>query len=93
MDGGNFFRLEASTGNVLLQERLGASGAYISSPLYANGHIYCASYNGRITVVKPGDTLNVISRCNLNDKIGASPVAVGNTLYIRAESGLYAFRK
>ncbi|MDX9928924.1 MAG: PQQ-binding-like beta-propeller repeat protein [Bacteroidales bacterium] len=92
MDGGNFFRLEASTGNVLLQDRLGASGAYISSPLYANGHIYCASYNGRITVVKPGDTLNVISRCNLNDKIGASPVAIGNTLYIRAESGLYAFR-
>jgi len=56
-------------------------------------YVYFAAYNGNITVVKPGDRLNVIARSDLREKIGSSPAALGKMLYIRTDSALYAFKK
>jgi outer membrane protein assembly factor BamB len=90
-NGGIMTCMDSETGEVIFREKIGAPGAYLASPLLANGHLYFASYNGIITVVKPGASLNIISRCNLKEKIAASPVAVGKTLYLRTSGGLYAF--
>jgi outer membrane protein assembly factor BamB len=67
-NGGLVTCMNPETGEVIYREKLGAPGAYIASPLMANGHIYFVSYNGRITVVKPDDKLNVVSQCNLKGK-------------------------
>jgi outer membrane protein assembly factor BamB len=83
--------MDPETGEVIFREKIGASGAYLASPLLANGHIYFASYNGVITVVKPDASLNIISRLNLKERIASSPVAAGNMLYLRTSGGLYAF--
>jgi hypothetical protein len=93
MNGGNLVCLDSKTGAVIYNDRLNAPGSYLSSPLYANGHIYFASYNGRITVVKPGDKLNIVAQSDLREKIGSSPAALGKMLFIRTDSALYAFKK
>jgi outer membrane protein assembly factor BamB len=90
-NGGIMTCMDPETGEVIFREKIGASGAYLASPLLANGHIYFASYNGVITVVKPDASLNIISRLNLKERIASSPVAAGNMLYLRTSGGLYAF--
>jgi len=45
------------------------------------------------TVVKPGDKLDVVSQCNLKEKVAASPVASDNQLFVRSTETLYAFGK
>lgn len=93
MNGGNLICIDSKTGSVIFKDRLKAPGSYLSSPMYANGYIYFTSYNGRITVVKPGDKLNIIAQSDLQEKISASPAAIGKFLYIRTDSALYAFKK
>ncbi|MGM0378058.1 MAG: PQQ-binding-like beta-propeller repeat protein [Bacteroidota bacterium] len=92
-NGGKITCVNAEDGNILYFERLGASGTYLSSPMYADGKIYLASFNGRITIIKEGREFEIINQIDLKDKIGASPVAIGNKLFIRTHSYLYAFGK
>jgi outer membrane protein assembly factor BamB len=92
-NGGIATCMDSETGRVIYREKIGASGAYLASPLLAGGNIYYASYNGKITVIKPGDKIDIIAQSNLKEKIGASPVAAENNLYIRTLEGLYAFGK
>ena len=92
-NGGIITCIDARTGKIIFTDRIGAAGAYIASPLYANGHVYFPSFNGKITVIKPGDELDIVAQSDLKEKIAASPVALGNTLFIRTETGLYAFER
>ena len=92
-NGGIVTCVNAKTGVVEYTERLGAAGSYFSSPLFAEGNIYVSSYNGVITVFKEGSKLEILSQNNLNEKIGASPVALEDKLYIRTKNHLYAFKE
>ena len=92
-NGGKLTCVNTSNGNIVYFKRLGASGTYLSSPMYANGKIYFASYSGKITVIKEGKEFDIINQIDLEDKIGASPVAVDDKLFIRTHSHLYSFRK
>ena len=91
-NGGIVTCLDSKTGMLIFRDRLGAPGAYISSPILAGNNIYFASYNGRITVIKPGEKLNIVSSSTLNGKIGASIVALDKYLYIRTDSALLSFK-
>jgi outer membrane protein assembly factor BamB len=91
-DGGIFSSFKTATGDLIFRERIKAPGAYMASPVYANGYIYLIGHNGKITIVKSGDKLDIISRSDLKEKVIASPVALSNTFLIRTESALYAFR-
>ena len=91
-DGGLASALEAKTGNeIYLQERIGAGGSYYSSPVAANGHIYVASLEGMVSVLKVGPELNVVAKLKLTEPIKATPAIANNTLYIRSTSMLFAF--
>ncbi|MDF1572425.1 MAG: PQQ-binding-like beta-propeller repeat protein [Bacteroidales bacterium] len=91
-DGGWVTCMDAETGIVHLQERIGAPGAYIASPVSADGKIYLASYSGKITVLKEGKQPAVISMNPLDGKILATPAISGNNLYVRTSKHLYAFK-
>jgi outer membrane protein assembly factor BamB len=93
IDGGTLSCFKAATGDLIFRERINAPGPYLSSPLLANGYLYLIGYNGKVTVVKPGDKLNIVSRSDLKEKVAASPVALGNLLIVRTETALYAFKK
>jgi outer membrane protein assembly factor BamB len=93
MDGGIFSSFKTAKGDLIFRERIKSPGPYMASPLYANGYIYLIAYNGKVTVIKPADKLDIISRSDLKEKVTASPVALSNTFLVRTESALYAFRE
>jgi hypothetical protein len=77
---------------VLNTQRLGVGGQYAASPIGAGGRIYAAGVDGTITVFEAGDTLHVLARNELGERILATPAIVGDTLYVRTEKHLWAFR-
>src|SRR4030042_299393 len=92
MDGGTLSCFKAGTGDLAFRERINAPGPYLASPLYANGYLYLIGYNGKVTVVKPGDKLEIVSNSDLKEKVAASPVALSNLMLVRTENGVYAFK-
>jgi outer membrane protein assembly factor BamB len=90
-NGGIMTVIEIATGEVISTGRIGSAGAYISSPMLAANRIYTCSYNGVVTVLSAED-FSVLAHNRLGEKIGASPVAVDDVLYVRTSGHLYAFR-
>jgi len=93
INGGRLICIDSKNGKIIFADRLKAPGSYLSSPLYANGYVYFTSYNGLITVIKPGDKLNIVTQSHLREKIASSPAALGKIFYVRTDSALYAFKK
>ena len=91
-NGGIMTVINRESGEVIHKERIGASGTYLSSPLLAGNRVYICSYNGTVTVLS-ADDYSVLAHNKLRGKIGASPVAVDDVLYIRTDKHLYAFRE
>ena len=91
-NGGIASCLEAKTGRVVFQGRVGAEGSYYASPVANDGKVYAASERGTVVVFEAGDTLNVLARNDLTEPIMATPAIVDGKLYVRTESHLYAFR-
>ena len=90
--GGIMTVINQKTGEVVHKDRVGAAGAYLSSPMLAGNRIYTCSYNGTVTVLS-ADDYSVLAHNKLKGKIGASPVAVDDVLYVRTDKHLYAFRE
>ena len=73
---------------------LDAIGSYYASPVAADGRIYVASLNGQVTVLAAGgETPKVLHRADFGERISATPAPVGNSLYLRTATALYAFGK
>jgi outer membrane protein assembly factor BamB len=91
-DGGMLQCMDAEKGTVLYQERLGVSGGYAASPVGTPDRLYLASQSGTVTVIDPAsDSLKVLARNPLGEKIAATPAVAGNTIYVRTEKHLFAF--
>ncbi|MFN3157857.1 MAG: PQQ-binding-like beta-propeller repeat protein [Rubinisphaera brasiliensis] len=79
--------LDSRTGEVKWQERI--SGQYSASPLFANGLIYLFNAEGLTTIIKPGDSYEVVAENRLDEGFMASPAVKGNSLFLRTEGHLY----
>ena len=82
---------EIATGEQIYEERIDAPGGYFASPLLADGRVYLGSDRGTVTVVQPGDALQVLARNELGDPIIASPAVANNRFYIGSSKRLRAF--
>lgn len=82
--------VDAATGAVhYSQERLeGVTGVY-ASPVGAKGRIYLAGQNGATAVLENSKSLNVLAVNKLDEPINASPVVVGDELFLRGSDHLY----
>jgi len=91
--GGMLSSVDAKTGqSYYTQERLDAPGDYYSSPVAGAGRIYIASLDGKLTVVKAGgDKPEILHQAEFGERILATPALVGDNLYLRTQSTLYAF--
>jgi outer membrane protein assembly factor BamB len=83
--------VEAKTGNIVWQQRIG--GEYSSSPVYADGKIYLFSEDGKITVLKPGRTFEKLAENKLDEGFLASPAIAGKALFLRTRTHLYRIEK
>jgi outer membrane protein assembly factor BamB len=92
-NGGMLSSFDARTGQPFyVQERLDALGNYYSSPVAAGGRIYLASQSGKVTVVKAGgDKPEILHQVEFGERMFATPALIGDNLYLRTESTLYAF--
>lgn len=92
-DGGIVSSFDAKTGQPhYQQERIDAIGNYYASPVAADGRIYVASLNGRVTVLAAGGELpRILHQADFAERISATPALVEKTLYLRTPKALFAF--
>ena len=91
-DGGIVTAYDATTGERKFQERAAQPGTYYASPVAANGHVYLASLDGALTVLKvDAGKLVVVASTKLGERTAATPAIADDTLFIRTEQHLYAF--
>ena len=80
----------AKSGELIWKGRVG--GKYWASPLYANGHLYCFSQDGKIAVVDAdADEFKLVTTSKLSEGFNASPAVAGESLILRTFSNIYRF--
>ena len=90
-DNGIFTALEAKTGRILYQERVG--GNYSASPLYADGRLYLWNEEGEATVIAPGREFRVLAKNRVDGQTMATPAVAEKALIIRTDTSLYRIEK
>lgn len=90
-DSGVASCLDAKTSELIWSERL--QGAYWSSPLYADGLIYCFSQEGDIHIFKADRKFELVATNKLSDGFNASPAVAGKSLILRSKTHLYRIEK
>lgn len=93
-DGPQMTCLDAKTGKPVYEgERFKAGAKYYASPVGANGHIYVAALDGTVAVIEAGEESPlVVHSTKLAEGVRATPAIAHDTLFIRSDKFLYAFR-
>ena len=60
-----------------------------ASPVAANGHVFITDRQGVTVVIKDADNFEVVATNELGEPMDASPVIIGDQLYLRAAKHLY----
>lgn len=84
-------RIDATSGKI--EDHLALKDHFSASGVYADGHLYFVSEEGRTFVVKPGPEMAVVATNQLDDGFMASPALDGSSLYLRTKSHLYRIEK
>jgi|SRR5688572_14835464 len=92
-NGGVLAAVDPSDGRTIFEERLGASGQYSASPIIANDYLYLLSNKGIVSVVNTGDQFRLAHQHDLGEPAFVTPAVDTNSLYIRTEFHLHAFRE
>ncbi len=79
--------LDASTGEVVWQERLG--GSFSASPVSAAGRIYLLDNNGETTILDAGPKFRVLAKNPLGDQVQSSIAMAQGRLFIRTDKELF----
>jgi outer membrane protein assembly factor BamB len=91
-NGGILTAFDSETGEVLKAGRLeGALGGYSSSPVAADGKIYLASEEGKVTVVRAGRDWDILARNDLGEDAFSTPALSSGRIYLRTSEALYCF--
>ncbi len=69
----------------------GALGEYYASPVAADGKVFLANTEGKITVLKAGKEWEVLAVNELGDEVNATPALSEGRLYVRTRGALYCF--
>jgi hypothetical protein len=60
-----------------------------ASPIGVQDRIYFAGREGAIVVLKAADKLEILATNTLDDGFDASPVVVGDQLYLKGKNSIY----
>jgi outer membrane protein assembly factor BamB len=84
---GEFFCLDALTGDILWSEQL--RGKFNSSPVYADGLLYLSSTMGETLVYRAGANPELVAKNRLKGEIWATPALTGGAIILRTSEYLY----
>jgi outer membrane protein assembly factor BamB len=91
-DGGIVTSLDAKTGEALKTGRSpDALGEYFASPVAADGKVFLANVEGKVTVLKAGAQWDVLGTNDLGEEIHATPALTGGRIYVRTKTSIYCF--
>jgi len=90
-DGGIMQCLDAQTGKAIKPLRLEASGNYYASPVAGDGKIYLIDEQGRLTVLRADQTLQVLHTADFKEDTYGTPAIVDGRIYLRTAGHLYCF--
>lgn len=91
-NGGILTTHDAATGTVIKVARImGALGGYSSSPVAAEGIVWLASEEGKVSVLRAGGEWEVLAVNDLGESCYATPALSGGVIYLRTDEALYAF--
>lgn len=90
-DAGVASCLDAKTGKEIWANRL--PGEYWSSPLWAEGLIYCVSMHGEVVVFKAAREFELVAENKFDEGFIASPAVAGKSLILRSKGHVYRVEK
>jgi outer membrane protein assembly factor BamB len=70
-------------------QRIDGLSRVYASPIGAGGHVYLADREGNVVVLKHGDEFEVVAQNKLDDVFDASPVVVGDAIYLKGAKNIY----
>jgi len=82
--------IDAKTAKLIWKHEL--NGNFNSSPVYAAGNIYFTNVKGECTIVKPGDTFQLVAENNIGETVKAVPAFVDGKMVLRTENFLYLIK-
>jgi outer membrane protein assembly factor BamB len=88
-DAGILSLVEAATGAVRYQERVG--GSYFGSPIWIDDRLFCVSTAGELVVVDGGDMFKVLHRYSLGETCHSTPAVAIGKLFVRTQNHLWSF--
>ena len=91
-NGGVLTCLDVETGKRVARLRTKGKGTHYASPIIANEKLYSTAGNGTVSVLSLTPKPKVTAVNDMQDGTYATPAVVGDTLYVRTHSKLYAFR-
>ena len=91
--GGVLSALNAQSGDSLFRERIpDAPGQYAASPVIANDHLYLVSSLGLVSIVRIGESLDLVHQFDLREFSETTPAIDASTIYFRTGDHLIAYR-
>jgi outer membrane protein assembly factor BamB len=91
-DGGVVTSLDAASGKLLKEGRSReAAGEYHASPVAADGKVFLASVEGKVSVLSAGGEWQVLGVSDLGDEIHATPALSGGRVYVRTRGSVQCF--
>jgi outer membrane protein assembly factor BamB len=92
-NGGLMTAVNRQTGKVVFRKRVSAGGQYRASPVIAAGFLYVLSDEGVLTILEATEKFNVVLQVQLPEAIAATPAIDRDTIYIRGEKSVIAYRR
>jgi outer membrane protein assembly factor BamB len=91
-DGGIITSLNPATGELLKEGRTSeALGEYYASPVAADGKVFLASGEGKITVLKAAAQWEVLGVNDLGEEVHATPALSNGNILVRTRTSIYCF--
>ena len=87
-DGGYVSCRNSATGKQLWDEK--PAGRFFSSPVLADGVLYCITMDGDVVVVRAADTYELLAVNPLGETSHATPAIAGGRMYLRTYSHLFS---
>ncbi len=89
-DNGVLTVYDAATGERRYQQRLDETPlGFSASPVGAGGHVYLASEDGDVYVVKAGPAFELVARNDMNESLMATPAIAGSMLVVRGRTHVF----
>jgi outer membrane protein assembly factor BamB len=86
MTTGKVHCIDAATGKIVWVQDMGSQ---YPSAVLANGLVYMPNDNGVITVIKPGEKFEFVSKNPIGEKMYASPAISNGKIYLRSFQHLF----